>query len=44
MVVRGVIFHLFHTLTGPESEWSDLPWTSDVLGIESIKGCSLHGR
>jgi putative hydrolase of the HAD superfamily len=24
---------LFHTLTGPESEWSDLPWTADVLGI-----------
>jgi putative hydrolase of the HAD superfamily len=25
---------LFHTLTAPESEWSDLPWTSDVLGID----------
>ena len=32
--VRGVIFDLFHTLTGKESEWSDLPWTSDVLGID----------
>ncbi len=34
MAIRGVIFDLFHTLTGPESEWSDLPWTSDVLGID----------
>ncbi len=34
MKIRGVIFDLFHTLTGLESEWSDLPWTSDVLGIE----------
>jgi putative hydrolase of the HAD superfamily len=25
---------LFHTLTGPESEWSDLPLTSHVLGID----------
>jgi putative hydrolase of the HAD superfamily len=32
--IRGVIFDLFHTLTGLESEWSGLPWTSDVLGIE----------
>lgn len=34
MELRAVIFDLFHTLTGPEVEWSDLPWTSDVLGIE----------
>lgn len=34
MVIRGVIFDLFHTLTGLESEWSDLPWTSDMLGID----------
>ena len=34
MPKTGVIFDLFHTLTGPESEWSSLPWTSDVLGIE----------
>jgi putative hydrolase of the HAD superfamily len=34
MAIRGVIFDLFHTLTGRESEWSDLPWTSDVLGID----------
>jgi putative hydrolase of the HAD superfamily len=34
MKPRAVIFDLFHTLTGPESEWSDLPWTSDVLGID----------
>jgi len=32
--IKGVIFDLFHTLTGLESEWSDLPWTSDVLGID----------
>jgi putative hydrolase of the HAD superfamily len=29
-----VIFDLFHTLTGLESEWSDLPLTCDVLGID----------
>jgi len=34
MPVRGVIFDLFHTLTSAESEWTDLPWTSDVLGID----------
>ena len=34
MAIKGVIFDLFHTLTGRESEWSDLPWTSDVLGID----------
>ena len=33
-MVRGVLFDLFHTLTGVESEWSELPWTSDVLGID----------
>jgi putative hydrolase of the HAD superfamily len=32
-VTKAVIFDLFHTLTTPEAEWSDLPWTSDVLGI-----------
>ena len=32
-MVKAVIFDLFHTLTAPETEWSDLPWTSDVLGI-----------
>jgi putative hydrolase of the HAD superfamily len=32
--VRGVIFDLFHTLTAPEFDWSNLPWTSDVLGID----------
>ncbi len=32
--VKGIIFDLFHTLTGRESEWSSLPWTSDVLGID----------
>lgn len=34
MELQAVIFDLFHTLTGPEEEWSDLPWTSDVLGID----------
>jgi putative hydrolase of the HAD superfamily len=33
-VIKGVIFDLFHTLTGLESEWSDLPLTCDVLGID----------
>lgn len=31
---RGVIFDLFHTLTTVEREWSDLPGTCDVLGID----------
>src|SRR3954468_1659951 len=31
---RAIVFDLFHTLTGLESEWSDLAWTSDVLGID----------
>jgi len=34
VTLRGIIFDLFHTLTGVESEWSGLPWTSDALGIE----------
>ena len=34
MPVRGVIFDLFHTLTAVESEWANLPWTSDILGID----------
>jgi len=34
MALRAVVFDLFHTLTGPEAEWSDVPWTSDVLGID----------
>lgn len=33
-MTKGVIFDLFHTLTGLESEWSDLPLTCDVLGID----------
>lgn len=32
--VRGVIFDLFHTLTGRESEWSSMPHTCDLLGVE----------
>src|SRR4051794_12970784 len=31
---KGVIFDLFHTLTGLESQWSDLPATCEVLGID----------
>ena len=34
MRIKGVIFDLFHTLTARESEWSDLPCTSHVLGID----------
>ena len=37
MAIRGVVFDLFHTLTAPESQWSDLPWTSDVLGIDRAR-------
>ena len=29
-----IYFDLFHTLTGRESEWSELPWTADALGID----------
>jgi putative hydrolase of the HAD superfamily len=32
-VVKGVVFDLFHTLTDLESEFSQLPWTCDILGI-----------
>jgi len=34
MTPKAIVFDLFHTLTGFESEWSDLPFTCDVLGIE----------
>ena len=34
MAIRGVIFDLFHTLTALESEWSDLPGTATLLGID----------
>jgi putative hydrolase of the HAD superfamily len=33
-LIKGILFDLFHTLTDIESNWSDLPWTSDVLGID----------
>jgi len=33
-MIRGVIFDLFHTLTGLESEWSELPGTYKVLGLD----------
>ena len=32
--VRGVIFDLFHTLTARESEWSTIPATCDLLGVD----------
>lgn len=34
MLPRGVIFDLFHTLTGAESAWSHLPKTYEILGID----------
>jgi putative hydrolase of the HAD superfamily len=34
--VRGVIFDLFHTLTARESEWSELPPTCEMLGIDRV--------
>jgi len=34
MTPKAIVFDLFHTLTGFESEWSDLPFTCDVLGID----------
>lgn len=33
---RGVIFDLFHTLTGPEEVLPDYPKTNDVLGIDDV--------
>jgi len=33
-MVRGVVFDLFHTLTGRESEWWGMSFTSDLLGID----------
>ena len=44
---RAVIFDLFHTLTGRESEWSELPWTADALGIARNRWTELlvkHSR
>lgn len=35
--MKGIVFDLFHTLTGLDSELSELPWTSDVLGIDRRK-------
>jgi len=32
--VKAVIFDLFHTLTAPESKWSELPSTCDLLGVD----------
>ena len=45
MPLKAIVFDLFHTLTGLESEWSDLPWTSDVLGIDrAVWNAALHTR
>ena len=33
-MLRAAVFDLFHTLTGLESEWSEVPFTSDFLGID----------
>jgi putative hydrolase of the HAD superfamily len=30
---KVLLFDLFHTLTPPESLWSDLPYTSELLGV-----------
>ncbi len=35
--IRGVIFDLFHTLTGPESARAELPKTYEILGIDSVE-------
>ena len=34
--VRGVVFDLFHTLTARESEWSTLPPTYAMLGVDRL--------
>jgi len=45
MPPRAIVFDLFHTLTGLESEWCDLPWTSDVLGIDrAVWNTALTGQ
>jgi putative hydrolase of the HAD superfamily len=36
-MLRAVIFDLFHTLTGVESQWSTVPFTCDVLGIDRVR-------
>jgi putative hydrolase of the HAD superfamily len=33
---RGIIFDLFHTLTGPERVLRDYPKTNEVLGIDDV--------
>jgi len=32
--MKAVIFDLFHTLTAPESKWSELPSTCELLGLD----------
>jgi putative hydrolase of the HAD superfamily len=36
IAARAVIFDLFHTLTAREADWSDLPPTCEVLGIDRL--------
>ena len=44
-MLRAVVFDLFHTLTGLESEWSAVPFTSDFLGIDRrVWDTVLHSR
>jgi hypothetical protein len=31
---KGLLFDLFHTLTGPESQWAASPTTATLLGID----------
>ena len=44
MIVRGVVFDLFHTLTGRESERSDIPWTADVRGVPRARWDELLAK
>jgi len=41
MSVAGVIFDLYHTLTGLESDWSEFPPTAHSLGIERRRWTEL---
>src|SRR5215207_11400652 len=44
-MLRAVVFDLFHTLTGLESEWSEVPFTSDFLGIDRrVWDTALHSQ
>jgi putative hydrolase of the HAD superfamily len=44
-MLRAVVFDLFHTLTGLESEWSTVPFTSDFLGVDRrLWDSALHSQ